>query len=136
MDRDQWDERYAGDELVWKSAPNQFLVSEVGSLPPGRAVDLACGEGRNAVWLAERGWKVTGVDLSPIGLAKAERLARSRNVDVRWVESAVQQWTPPLEGFDLAAVVLPATSPARALHRPDRRSDIGGARWDVAGRRP
>lgn len=126
MDRDQWDERYAGDELVWKSAPNQFLVSEVGSLPPGRGVDLACGEGRNAVWLAERGWKVTGVDFSPVGLAKAERLARSRNVDVRWVESAVQQWTPPLEGFDLAAAFY------LQLPQPERSTALTVAAISVA----
>jgi len=50
-------------------------------------------EGRNAVWLAERGWKVTGVDFSPVGLAKAQRLAEARQVDVRWVESAVEEWT-------------------------------------------
>jgi 2-polyprenyl-3-methyl-5-hydroxy-6-metoxy-1,4-benzoquinol methylase len=73
VDRHQWDERYSGDDLVWTSTPNQFLVSEVVDLPPGRAVDLACGEGRNAVWLAEQGWEVTGVDFSAVGLAKAQR---------------------------------------------------------------
>jgi SAM-dependent methyltransferase len=104
VDRDQWNERYGGDDLVWTSTPNQFLVSEASDLPVGRAVDLACGEGRNAVWLAERGWKVTGVDFSPVGLAKANRLARSRQVDVRWVESPVEAWTPPPDGFDLVAV--------------------------------
>jgi 2-polyprenyl-3-methyl-5-hydroxy-6-metoxy-1,4-benzoquinol methylase len=80
VDRDQWDERYGGGELVWTSTANEFLVSEVADLPAGRAVDLACGEGRNAVWLAERGWKVTGVDFSPVGLAKAQRLAEARQV--------------------------------------------------------
>ena len=55
MDSNVWDERYAGDDLVWSAEPNRFLVAEVDTLPPGRALDLACGEGRNAVWLAERG---------------------------------------------------------------------------------
>ncbi len=74
MDRNAWDERYAGDELVWSAQPNRFLVAEVETLPPGRALDLACGEGRNAVWLAERGWDVTGVDFSNAGIDKARRL--------------------------------------------------------------
>jgi SAM-dependent methyltransferase len=104
VDRHQWDERYGGAELVWTSTPNQFLVSEVVGLPPGRAVDLARGEGRNAVWLAEQGWQVTGVDFSPVGLAKGRRLAELRNVEVAWAESAVDEWTPPPEGFDLVAV--------------------------------
>ena len=116
MDRDQWDERYSGDELVWTSTPNEFLVSEVADLPPGRAVDLACGEGRNAVWLAERGWSVTGVDFSPVGLAKAERMAESRQVDVRWVELAVEDWTAPPNGFDLVAVFyLQLPEPQRSV---------------------
>ena len=50
----QWNDRYSGDELVWTSTPNQFLVAEVDGLPAGRAVDLACGEGRNSIWLAEQ----------------------------------------------------------------------------------
>jgi len=104
VDRHQWDVRYGGEELVWTSAPNQFLVSEVAGLPAGRAVDLACGEGRNAVWLAEQGWQVTGVDFSAVGLAKARRLAALRKVEVTWVDSAVADWMPPPEGFDLVVV--------------------------------
>jgi 2-polyprenyl-3-methyl-5-hydroxy-6-metoxy-1,4-benzoquinol methylase len=116
VDRHQWDERYGGDELLWTSAPNQFLVSEVAGLPAGSAVDLACGEGRNAVWLAEQGWVVTGVDFSSVGLAKAQRLAQSRQVDVRWVESAVQEWTAPADGFDLVAVFyLQLPQPERSV---------------------
>ena len=116
MDRHQWDECYGGDELLWTSAPNQFLVSEVAGLSVGSAVDLACGEGRNAVWLAEQGWVVTGVDFSSVGLAKAQRLAQSRQVDVRWVESAVQEWTAPADGFDLVAVFyLQLPQPERSV---------------------
>jgi len=104
MDSAQWDARYAGDELVWTATPNQFLVTEVAGLSPGTAVDLACGEGRNSVWLAEQGWTVTGVDFSPAGLAKGARLAHARDVEVDWVESTVQEWVPPLGGSDLVAV--------------------------------
>jgi 2-polyprenyl-3-methyl-5-hydroxy-6-metoxy-1,4-benzoquinol methylase len=116
VDRWQWDERYSGDELVWTSTPNQFLVSEVAGLSPGRAVDLACGEGRNAVWLAEQGWEVTGVDFSPVGLAKAQRFAALWNVEATWVESAVQDWRSPPEGFDLVAVLyLQLPKPERLI---------------------
>jgi SAM-dependent methyltransferase len=104
MESRAWDERYAGRELVWSSGPNQFLVAEVDDEPPGRALDLACGEGRNAIWLAEKGWDVTGVDFSAVGLAKAARLAEERGVHVRWVEADVIAWDPPAGGFDLVAV--------------------------------
>ena len=115
MESQQWDERYSGDELVWTSTPNQFLVAEVVGLPAGRAVDLACGEGRNSIWLAEQGWKVTGVDFSPVGLAKAKRFADLWGVEVTWVESAVENWTPPPDGFDLVAVLyLQVPQPARS----------------------
>ena len=62
MDSTTWDERYAASEMVWSATPNQFLPPEVTDLAPGTALDLACGEGRNAIWLAEQGWTVTGVD--------------------------------------------------------------------------
>jgi SAM-dependent methyltransferase len=115
MNSRQWDERYSGDELIWSDTPNQFLVAEVVGLAPGRAVDLGCGEGRNAIWLAERGWEVTGVDFSPVGLAKAKRFADRSGVQVAWVESAVEDWTPPPDGFDLVALLyLQLSQPARS----------------------
>lgn len=115
MNSRQWDERYSGDELVWSSEPNQFLVSEVADLPTGRAVDLACGEGRNAVWLAEKGWQVLGVDFSPVGLAKAKRIAEFSEVQISWVESAVEAWRPPPQGFDLVVMCyLQLSQPARS----------------------
>ncbi len=101
---------------MWTSTPNQSLVTEVVGLPPGRAVDLACGEGRNAIWLAQQGWRVTGVDFSPVGLAKAQRLAELWDVEVTWVESAVQEWVPRPDGFDLVAVLyLQLPQPERSV---------------------
>jgi SAM-dependent methyltransferase len=112
MDHHEWDVRYGGDELVWSSTPNQFLVTEVGELPPGRALDLACGEGRNAVWLAEQGWEVTGVDFSSVGLTKASRIAEARGVKVNWVQSDVLKWRAPAEGYDLVAMFYLQLGPA------------------------
>lgn len=97
MDTNAWDARYAEHELVWSAEPNEFVVAEAGG-PPHRgatAVDLACGEGRNAVWLAEHGWEVTGVDFSPVALDKARGLAQRRGVTVDWVVADVTTWQPP-----------------------------------------
>jgi SAM-dependent methyltransferase len=114
MDSRQWNERYRGAELLWTAVPNQFLVAEVEGLAPGTAVDLACGEGRNAVWLAEQGWRVTGVDFSSEGLAKGALLAASRGVDVTWDEAAVEGWVTPEGGVDLVVVCyLQLPLPAR-----------------------
>jgi ubiquinone/menaquinone biosynthesis C-methylase UbiE len=75
VDSQEWDRRYAAAELVWTAEPNRFAVAELQDLPPGRALDVAAGEGRNAVWLASRGWQVTAVDFSAAGLDKGRRLA-------------------------------------------------------------
>ena len=104
MDSHAFDARYAAAELVWSAEPNRFLVAEVSDLAPGRALDVACGEGRNAIWLAERGWDVTGADFSPTALDKARRLADGRGVTVRWL--LADAVTDPVEpaAFDLVAV--------------------------------
>jgi len=105
VDSNVWDERYAGDDLVWSAEPNRFFVAEAETLPPGRALDLACGEGRNAVWLAERGWDVTGVDFSNVGLDKARRLADARGVSVHWELADVTEYMPAPESFGLVIVM-------------------------------
>lgn len=105
MNREDWDQRYEAEGLVWSAGPNQFLVQELEALGPGRALDVACGEGRNAIWLAARGWTVTGVDFSPAGLAKASRLATDRGLIVAWVEADVVEWQPPPASFDLVVVM-------------------------------
>jgi hypothetical protein len=62
MDADGWDRRYAGAALIWSAGPNRFVEKELADLPPGRVLDLASGEGRNALWLAALGWQATAVD--------------------------------------------------------------------------
>ncbi len=129
MDSLSWDERYGGEGFVWKTEPNQFLVAEVADLPPGKALDIACGEGRNAVWLAGRGWEVTGVDFSPVGLAKGRRLAMEHGVEVNWVEADVVEWDPPAATFDLVVVLylhLPSDDRHRVMaHAQDALAEGG-----------
>ncbi len=86
MKAEEWDQRYGAAELVWGAPPNRWVEQEVGGLPAGRALDLACGEGRNALWLAARGWQVTGVDFSQVGLDKA------RELEARTEPAARVQW--------------------------------------------
>ena len=101
MTSEQWDERYSAPNLVWSVLPNRFLVAEVEGLEAGRALDVACGEGRNAVWLATQGWEVTGVDFSPVGIEKARRLAEEHGVDVSWEVADTTTWRAPSDSFDL-----------------------------------
>lgn len=101
MDRQGWDHRYDGEELIFTVDPSRFLGPELAGLAPGRALDLGCGEGRNALWLAEQGWAVTGVDFSSVGIAKADRLARQRGLAVDWVVADLRSFQPPASSFDL-----------------------------------
>jgi SAM-dependent methyltransferase len=135
LDSSAWDERYTGDELVWSVEPNRFLVREVEALPPGRALDLACGEGRNAVWLAERGWDVTGVDFSKVGLDKARRVADARGVSVKWERADVTEYAPAPERFDLVIVMylhLPE-GPRRVAFRRAAAAVAAGGTLHVVG---
>jgi SAM-dependent methyltransferase len=118
MKRSDWNERYAAAELVWSAGPNRFLVSETQALAPGRALDLACGEGRNAIWLAERGWKVTAVDYADVALEKAARIAAARDVALELIHADLLEWQPDARAFDLVCVLylqLPADERARVL---------------------
>lgn len=105
MDRHDWDARYAAAPLVWSAGPNQFLARETADLPVGRALDVACGEGRNALWLAERGWRTTGVDFSPVAIDKARTLGAERGLDVDWVVADVTTGTVGAAAYDLVVVM-------------------------------
>jgi len=113
VDAAAWDERYAAQPLVWSAGPNQF-VATLRDLPPGRALDLACGEGRNAIWLASLGWQVTAVDFSVVAIEKG----RAISPDVDWVVADALTWTG--SGFDLAVLAylqLPADERRVAVRR-------------------
>ncbi|HEY1117596.1 MAG TPA: class I SAM-dependent methyltransferase [Acidimicrobiales bacterium] len=115
MDAQAWDERYAASELVWSAGPNQFVAAELADLPPGRALDLAAGEGRNAIWLARHGWEVTAADFSQVALDKGRQLAG--DTPVRWVRADATRWDEK-SAYDLVVVAylqLPAAERAAAL---------------------
>ncbi|WP_246645328.1 FAD-dependent oxidoreductase [Nonomuraea ceibae] len=75
-----WDARYSESDRVWSGNPNDILVREAADLPPGTALDLGCGEGADAIWLAGRGWRVTAVDVSGVALERAARQAAEAGV--------------------------------------------------------
>jgi SAM-dependent methyltransferase len=131
-----WDERYRASESVWGAAPNRWVEQEVADLPPGTALDLACGEGRNAVWLAARGWDVLAVDFSDVGLAKGTELERRVSGDSRisWIRADATDYLPP-EPADLALVcyLQLAASQRRAAMRNAARSLAPGGTLLVVG---
>jgi SAM-dependent methyltransferase len=103
MNSSAWDQRYSGTEPIW-SDPNRFLVQETERLARGRAIDLACGQGRNALWLAQRGWDVTGVDFSRVGLEKGRHAAQERGLQVEWIEADLVDYLPDARAFDLVVI--------------------------------
>jgi SAM-dependent methyltransferase len=105
MQREDWNRRYAAVENLWATRPNRFLVSEVADLPPGRALDLACGEGQNAIWLATLGWDVTGVDYSEVALGKANARADRGGVAVEFVCADLVAYEPRPSAYDLVLVL-------------------------------
>jgi SAM-dependent methyltransferase len=112
-----WDERYSVAEYVYGTAPNRWLEAEAHRIPRGgRVLSLGEGEGRNAVWLAERGWRVVAQDASPVGLEKARRLAAARGVEVETVVADLATWSPEPRAFDGVVLVYlhlpPALRPA------------------------
>lgn len=120
MSAADWDSRYRGSELVWGAGPNVWVEREMAPLSPARAVDLACGEGRNSVWLAARGWQVTGVDFAASALDKARTLAAGQlpPVVIDWQCADVTTYRAA-GAFDVAMLVyaqLPA-EPRRAALR-------------------
>jgi ubiquinone/menaquinone biosynthesis C-methylase UbiE len=131
VDAAGWDERYADRDLVWSATPNRTVEAQVEGLPPGRALDLAAGEGRNAIWLAEQGWRVTALDFSPVGADKGRQVAAVRGVDVAWVVADATTWDPPEAGFDLVVVAylqLPEAE-RRAAHERAARAVAPGGRF-------
>lgn len=134
MDATAWDDRYRAGGLVWSATPNVWVERECAGLAPGRALDLAAGEGRNAVWLAERGHAVEAVDFSPVGLDKARAMAAGRGVALTTTVADVTA-ALDVEPADLVVVCylqLPREPLARALAEAARLTAPGGTLVVVA----
>jgi SAM-dependent methyltransferase len=131
VDSSAWDARYASTPgLVWSADPNRFVVESVTGLAPGAALDLAAGEGRNAVWLAEQGWRVTAVDFSPVAVGRGRELAAGRGVQVEWRVADVTAYRPVPGSYDLVLISylhLPAGDLARVLAAAKQALRPGGS---------
>jgi SAM-dependent methyltransferase len=122
-DEQSFEEMYRATDALWSGRPNTQLVAEAADLPPGTALDVGCGEGADAVWLAARGWQVTAVDFAATALTRAAAGAATAGEEVaariEWVRADVTQWTPEPGAFDLVS--------AQFMHLPteQRRALFG-----------
>lgn len=115
----EWDEMYASATQMFSGRPNFALVTDVSGLQPGRALDIGCGEGADAVWLAGGGWAVTALDVSRVALDRAAQSARESAVNVRWLHAGLVDAALPEAGFDLVSAQYPAlrSSPDHTAER-------------------
>ena len=104
MDAQFWDEMYRSRDQVFSGNPNGVLVTEVTGLPPGQALDVGCGEGADALWLARHGWQVTAVDISTTALQRAAAAAVDSEGRVAWTRADLTITPPPADAFDLVSV--------------------------------
>lgn len=104
MDADGWNERYAASDRVWSTGPNEFVAAVCADLEPGRAIDLAAGEGRNAIWLATRGWDATAVDYSEVAVDRARTTAEQQGVPLTTHVADLETFVPEVSGYDLVVL--------------------------------
>ncbi|WP_329550741.1 class I SAM-dependent methyltransferase [Streptomyces sp. NBC_00696] len=116
--RAEWDNRYADRQQLWSGRPNGALVAEVAGLTRGRVLDIGCGEGADAVWLARGGWEVTALEVSGVALERAAGHARDAGVTVRWVHAGLAEAALPPASFDLVSAQYPAL-----LRTPDAAAE-------------
>ncbi|MDF5753873.1 class I SAM-dependent methyltransferase [Spongiactinospora sp. TRM90649] len=119
MDAQFWEDKYRAQEQLFSGDPNGVLVAEVTGLAPGQALDVGCGEGGDALWLAGRGWQVTAVDISPTALARAAAAATEPAGRVSWARADLTATPPPAGSFDLVSVQY-FPLPRRPDHGPLR----------------
>lgn len=105
----EWDARYSErDDAMWSGRPNGRLLTEVAGLTPGRALEVGCGEGADAIWLARRGWTVTAIDISDVAVSRAREAAKLAGVAVSWVRGDALQTPFAAGSFDLVSMQYPA----------------------------
>lgn len=104
-DQDFWDAHYGreGGNDVWSGNPNAQLVADISGLMPGSALDVGAGEGADSIWLAQQGWSVTGVDISPVALERARAHAASNGVEISFEQHDLREWAPTAGSFDLVS---------------------------------
>lgn len=130
-----WDERYATEGWVFGVEANRFVVDFFATQPPGRLLDLGCGQGRNAVWLADAGYDVLGLDLSPVAIEQARRLAAEAGVAAEFAAVDLANWEPEPDAFDYALLsyLQLHPQPRRKVHRAvERALKRGGTVFLVA----
>ncbi len=104
MDPEAWDDRYRSVPRMSSGNPNPTLVTEATALHPGRALDIGCGEGADAIWLAEHGWTVTAIDIAPTALQRAARIRSGADERITWVERDITKEPPPPGPYDLVTM--------------------------------
>jgi len=134
MDSKFWDERYSTTEYVWAVEPNQFVKTHLAGLAPGDAIDLGAGEGRNAVWLASRGWRVSAVDFSQVALDKGAKLALEHNTVVDFVhaDATTYQASRPVDLVLLSYLQLQASDQMVVLEHAQAWLRPGGTLFVIA----
>ncbi|MGC0362043.1 SAM-dependent methyltransferase [Rhodococcus sp. 27YEA15] len=133
-----WNALYSERAALWSGNPNPQLVAEASDLLPGTALDVGCGEGADALWLARRGWKVTGTDISSVALGRAAAHADEAGLAVEWLEADLTTWDPHGRSFDLvSAQFFHMLEPARGvLFRALGELVAPGGRLLIVGHHP
>ena len=144
LTQEYWDARYGSADQIWSGNPNPQLVAQVADLTPGSALDVGCGEGADAIWLAARGWDVTAIDVSTVGLDRAAERAAEVGAEVAsritWQQANILSWAPaPLRfRYDLVSahfVHLP-TRERESLHRQLASAVRPGGMLLIVGHHP
>jgi 2-polyprenyl-3-methyl-5-hydroxy-6-metoxy-1,4-benzoquinol methylase len=123
MNREEWNARYGSGHLHWGLAPNRFVAAETEGLAPGTALDLACGEGRNAIWLAEHGWRVRGIDYADVAIERARGLAADRGFEVDFEVGDVLEADLAPGSYDLVLLAYVQLPPDERRLLLDRSAD-------------
>ncbi len=131
--RSLWDARYEAKGALWGAEPNQFLAEVAEALNPGTALDLGCGQGRNSLWLASRGFAVTGLDISPVAIEQARAVAAELDIDASFESVDLTTWDPAGRVWDLVVLTYLHLSGERrpVVHGAAKRAVAPGGRLVV-----